>query len=70
MNYIKRPVTNNPTHLIILGKGDYNGDGLTDFVTGGMYPYPPFDRMSRIILWINNGALGSPAVEPPAESSK
>jgi hypothetical protein len=57
MNFVKRDITNNPTHLIILDKGDFNGDGLTDFVTGGMYPYPPFDRLSRITLWINNGAL-------------
>ncbi len=65
MNYIKHHITNNPTHLIILGKGDFNRDGLTDFVTGGMYPYPPFDRMSRITLWINNGALENRAAAPP-----
>jgi hypothetical protein len=22
-----------------------------------MHPYPPFDRMSRVTLWINNGNL-------------
>jgi hypothetical protein len=59
MEYIKRNITNNPTHLIMLEPGDFNQDGLMDFVTGGMYPYPPFDRMSRVSLWINDGSLVS-----------
>ncbi len=58
MHYIKRDITSDPTHLIILESGDFNNDGLVDFVTGGMYPYPPFDRMSRVTLWINDGSLG------------
>jgi len=57
MEYIKRKITNDPTHLIVLEPGDFNKDGLMDFVTGGMYPYPPFDRMSRVSLWINDGTL-------------
>jgi len=57
MHYIKRNITNDPTHLIVMEPGDFNNDGLVDFVTGGMYPYPPFDRMSRVTLWINNGSL-------------
>lgn len=57
MEYIKRNITNDPTHLIMLEPGDFNGDGLMDFVTGGMYPYPPFDRMSRVTLWMNDGSL-------------
>jgi hypothetical protein len=60
MEYIKRNVTNDPTHLIVMEPGDFNKDGLMDFVTGGMYPYPPFDRMSRVTLWINDGSLLSP----------
>jgi len=59
MEYIKRNITNDPTHLIVLEPGDFNNDGLMDFVTGGMYPYPPFDRMSRVSLWINDGSLVS-----------
>jgi hypothetical protein len=61
MEYIKRHITNTPSHLIILEPGDFNRDGLTDFVTGGMYPYPPLDRLSRITLWTNNGMLNSRA---------
>jgi len=59
MKYMKRNITNNPTHLIVLEPGDFNNDGQMDFVTGGMYPYPPFDRMSRVSLWINDGTLVS-----------
>jgi hypothetical protein len=59
MQYIKRDITNDPTHLIVMEPGDFNKDGLMDFVTGGMYPYPPFDRMSRVSLWINDGTLVS-----------
>lgn len=57
MQFIKRNITNSPTHLIIVEPGDFNNDGLPDFVTAGMHPYPPFDRMSRISLWINDGSL-------------
>jgi hypothetical protein len=57
MEYVKRNITNDPTHLIVLEPGDFNQDGLMDFVTGGMYPYPPFDRLSRVSLWINDGSL-------------
>jgi hypothetical protein len=28
-----------------------------DFVTGDMHAYPPYDRMGRVTLWMNNGKL-------------
>jgi hypothetical protein len=28
-----------------------------EIITGGMHTYPPYDRMGRITLWINNGKL-------------
>ena len=59
MQFMKHDITNNPTHLITLETGDFNNDGWTDFVTGGMYPYPPFDRMSRVTLWTSKGAPSS-----------
>ena len=59
MEYIRRDITNDPTHLMVMQTGDFNKDGLIDFVTGGMYPYPPFDRMSRVTLWTNDGSLVS-----------
>jgi hypothetical protein len=57
MNFIKREITRNPTHLLVCEPGDFNNDGLMDVITGGMHTYPPFDKMSRITLWINNGKL-------------
>lgn len=57
MQFSKHDITNNPTHLITLELGDFNNDGLIDVVTGGMHAYPPYDRMSRVVLWINNGKL-------------
>jgi len=59
MEYIKRDIANDPTHLMVMQTGDFNNDGLVDFVTGGMYPYPPFDRLSRVTLWTNDGTLVS-----------
>jgi len=55
--FTRHDITNNPTHLITLELGDFNNDGLMDMVTGGMHAYPPYDRMSRIVLWMNNGKL-------------
>jgi len=57
MQFTKHNITNNPTHLICCEPGDFNNDGLIDVVTGGMHTYPPYDRMGRITLWINNGKL-------------
>lgn len=55
MQFEKHDIANNPTHLITLALGDLNNDGETDMVTGGMHTYPPYDRMGRITLWMNNG---------------
>ena len=57
MNFTRHDIANSPTHLLTLESGDFNNDGLIDFVTGGMHAYPPYDRMGRITLWMNNGKL-------------
>jgi FG-GAP-like repeat len=57
MQFSLRDVASAPTHLITLGVADFTGDGRPDLLTGGMHTSRPFDRMSRITLWIN----GSPA---------
>ena len=57
MEFIKHEIAKSPTHLLSLGVGDFNNDGLMDMVTGGMHTYPPFDRMSRVDIWMNNGKL-------------
>jgi len=59
MQFITRNIASAPTHLIALETGDFNNDRLADFVTGGMHVYPPNDRMGRVTLWLNNGALQS-----------
>lgn len=50
-------IAKDPTHLLTCEPGDFNNDGLVDVITGGMHTYPPYDRMARITLWINNGKL-------------
>jgi hypothetical protein len=57
MHFVMHNIANNPTHLLTMELGDFNNDGLVDMVTGGMHAYPPYDRMGRITLWINNGNL-------------
>lgn len=56
MQFTRHDIANTPTHLLTLELGDLNNDGLMDMITGGMHAYPPFDRMGRITLWINNGS--------------
>lgn len=58
MNFTEHDISNTPTHLLTLGIADFNNDGLPDMVTGGMHTFPPYDRMGRVTLWMNNGALG------------
>ncbi len=44
-------LTRTPKDLITLGAGTLSSDGRPALVTGGFYIYPPFDNMSRIMLW-------------------
>jgi len=53
MGFTPRDLSSSPTHLLVLDAADMDGDGWVDFVTGGMHAYPPFDRMSRVLLWQN-----------------
>jgi hypothetical protein len=57
MQFREHDIADSPTHLLTLEPGDLNNDGETDFVTGGMHTYPPYDRMGRITIWMNNGSL-------------
>lgn len=57
MQFVRHDITSSPSHLLTLELGDFNNDGLMDMVTGGMHTYPPYDRMSRIVIWFNNGKL-------------
>ncbi|MFZ5493759.1 MAG: FG-GAP repeat domain-containing protein [Verrucomicrobiota bacterium] len=40
-----------PKDLITLTAGDFDGSGRVSLATGGFYIYPPYDAMSRIMLW-------------------
>jgi FG-GAP-like repeat len=53
MDFTLRPVTGTPTHLITLAVGDMDKDGRPDLVTGGMHMSYPFDRMSRVTVWMH-----------------
>lgn len=53
MGFVLRELASEPTHLIVLDSADMDGDGWADFVTGGFYAYPPYDRMHRVVLWKN-----------------
>jgi len=57
MSFTIHEITRDPSHLLTCEPGDFNNDGLIDVITGGMHTYPPFDRLGRITLWINNGKL-------------
>lgn len=57
MQFREHDIANKPTHLITLETGDFNNDGQPDLVTGGMHTFPPYDRMGRVTLWLNNGKL-------------
>ncbi len=57
--FIRHKIANSPTHLLCCEPGDFNNDGLMDVVTCGMHTFPPYDRMGRITLWINTGALSA-----------
>jgi hypothetical protein len=46
-------VTGTPTHLLTLAVGDLDGDGRPDLATGGMHMSWPYDRLSRLMVWMN-----------------
>ncbi len=54
MNFTKHDIANRPTHILCLALGDFNNDGEVDMVTCGMHVYPPYDRMGRVVVWMNN----------------
>ncbi|TXG39516.1 FG-GAP repeat domain-containing protein [Seonamhaeicola maritimus] len=51
----KHTIAKSPTHLITLELADFNKDGHMDMVTGGVYIYPPYDKLERVTLWMNAG---------------
>lgn len=53
LNFEPRILARQPKDLITLAVGDFDGTGRPALVTGGFYIYPPFDAMSRVVLWRN-----------------
>lgn len=51
MNFTPHVLARSPKDLITLAAGDFEGGGRTSLVTGGFYIYPPFDDISRILIW-------------------
>lgn len=45
------PLAHRPIGLISAAVGDLDGNGVPVIVTGGFYPWPPFEHMSNITLW-------------------
>ena len=52
-SYTRRDIASTPTHLVVLDDGDLDGDGLVDFVTGGLYAHEPYRDIRRVTWWRN-----------------
>jgi len=60
MNFTMRDLASTPTHLLTVAIGDLNGDGRVDLVTGGAHTSWPYDRLSRLMIWMNQWPAASP----------
>jgi hypothetical protein len=58
MGFTLHPLATSPTHLITLAIGNIDGDSRPDLVTGGMHMSYPYDRMSRVTVWLNHWGKG------------
>lgn len=56
----------NPTHLLTVDAGTFDKSGLPSLVTGAFFGNPPYDRISRILLWRHTGAKPVPDRPSPA----
>jgi len=55
MNFAPHVIARSPKDLITLAAADLDGDGRPELVTGGFYIYPPFDEISRVLIWKREG---------------
>ncbi len=62
MNFSPRVLAHLPTHLLTAAAADLDGTGVPVLITGGFHAYPPWDHMSRILLW--RRAATPPGVSP------
>jgi hypothetical protein len=56
MNFTPHVLARTPTHLLTCVAADLEGSGSPVLVTGGFHAYPPWDRMSRLLIWRRAGA--------------
>jgi hypothetical protein len=40
-----------PTHLLTIIAGNFDGGALPTLLTGEMHAYPPYDEVTRLLLW-------------------
>ncbi len=62
MKFVPHTLATSPTHLVTCDVADIDGNGFPDIVAGGMALYPPFDRITRVTYWRNDGALNNEVV--------
>lgn len=51
MNFSPRILSRSPTHLLTCVVADFNDGAAPAVLTGGFHAYPPWDRMSRLLVW-------------------
>lgn len=50
-DFTRRLIAGSPTHLVSVSLFDFDQSGMPRFITGGFNIYPPYDRLSRVLLW-------------------
>jgi len=50
-NFTPRVLSYTPTHLTTLTVADLDGSGRPALITGAFHAYPPYDRLSRVLVW-------------------
>lgn len=49
--FTKHVLAHEPTHLMTVDVGDFDGDGRPEIFTGAFHAYPPFEKKGRLFLW-------------------
>ncbi len=59
-NFTPHVLAYSPTHLLTVDAGVFGKSGLPSLVTGAFFGNPPYDRISRILLWRHTGSKPAP----------
>lgn len=51
LNFTQKILAHAPTQLITCAVGDLDGSGRPAIVAGGVYAFPPYEKMGRVTLW-------------------